>query len=157
MITHFGYAPVMSSCSSGFTYCDGVYEQNPTLVRHIIQTLGDTYDAYLDQANDYFDVRPGGAGYVQGILGSNTVYPTLAMHDVAFISTFDLLIRSTGALYGNSAYHRVETVMGSIPNYTNSSAAGSFLVAPVPLPGAAWLFVTALGALIGKGRLASRK
>lgn len=157
LIVNFGFVGASGGCSYGAAHCSDEITQESTVVRNIIRTLGDTYGAYVDATNDFFDVDPNGAGYVQGILGSNLINPAFPYHDEAYIATTDLLIRSTGAQYG-SGWVRVKTVWGSGPDSSTSPSAGSFLVAPsvVPLPGAAWLFIAAIAGLAGQKKLSGK-
>ena len=84
LVQHFGYLPTNSSCPLGNTYCDmgiGDYE----VVELMINTLGDTGGAYLDQTNSVNDIVSTGSSYTYGLLGSSVRNP--GQQDIGLIYT----------------------------------------------------------------------
>lgn len=155
LITNFGYSPVFGGCGYGLTFCDDDAGGETEVVEVIIKTLGDTRDAESDETNGQFDVSPEGAGYAFGMLAYYIPAPgDVSLTSAAVIDDTDLIVRATGAPYGN-AVDEVMTNHATINrNSSGDMAMGSFLVraSPVPIPAASWLLGSALLGFIGLNR-----
>lgn len=152
LISNFGYVAQDQNCDNGALFCDtsdNVGGQGE-LVEVMIRTLGDTLDAF-------YATRPGaisseGAGYVTGLLERPELIPTKAGSAQISDAEFSVIPPAGfGQLDGGDI---VLTQYGLQDLLYSNVAVGSFLVAPspVPVPAAAWLFVTALLGLVGLKR-----
>jgi hypothetical protein len=69
-IAAYGFPNQGKNCGDGWgNYCDGVAAADAELLEDLIQLLGDTQDASLDETSAQNDVSPDGAGAAQGMLG----------------------------------------------------------------------------------------
>lgn len=156
LIINFGYTAVKTSCSFTAVHCDSGIVGNDTLIENMINTLGDTYDAYADELDLTDDFAATGAGYTFGILG--TQFIDTSGHDFAHIHDMERVNRETGAV-GHDSGDFIFTAYTNRHDNSSGRYHGSFLVTPtsVPLPAAGWLFMSALVGLVGKKRLFRQK
>ena len=150
LIINFGYIAVNTNCTYGELHCDDRIYDDSVLVETMIKTLGDTYDALLDEFQADRDTSSAGAAYTFGILGSrNYRSGDVNYTDLALIADDELVSRIGGESLGDGL-DRVQTVARDQSVSSGFSNVGSFLVrtAVVPIPPAIWLFASGL-ALLG--------
>lgn len=151
LIINFGYAKVNATCGYTAIHCDVGILTDSIIVENMIQTLGDTLDGYMDQTSNIHDIGPDAAGFTYGLLGTSHKTATHPIqYDLAYISDNERINRADGT-FALDAGDIVSTVFNSWYSVNTSLYVGSFLVAPspVPVPGAVWLFSTALIGLVG--------
>lgn len=127
------------SCGGPNYICNNQLAAYSELVEDSIQLLGDVVAANHPQV-----IAVGGAGASYGLLGD-------AFLD-EFIGQFEVQV---GKIHDNEFVHRDENdavcvTCENLPANYSAAELGSFLVkaSPVPIPGAAWLFGSALAGLI---------
>jgi len=114
----------------------------------MVRTLGDTYDAHLDEINYTVDIAESGAGYAAGYLGEYIQDSFTAYIAVGRIGDNEVFNRYTGEDYRDQP-DLVSTIVRYYDITQGNPTYGSFLVRPtvVPLPAAGLLFVSALAAI----------
>ena len=154
LITNFGYIPVDTNCHGPTIHCDfGLQGDNP-IIENMINTLGDTYDAFSDLTLAQYDASPSGAAHTTGLLAKRPINTELIqyaeIYDGEYIERFGFIRRDFN--------DKVLTTSGVISSDDHNGAIGSFLVresiTAVPIPSAVWLFITGL---IGVISLATKK
>ena len=150
LIINFGYTAVNQNCSYTALHCDSNIPGDSLIIENMIRTLGDTYDASIDESNSNLDASPFGAGYTIGILGSQI--RSTGYYDLALIYDVELVYRNGGSPHSDYDDRVLTSYSNVHPDFASSGRnRGSFLVAPsaVPIPTAAWLFGSALIGLVG--------
>lgn len=155
LIINFGYTAINTGCAYTALHCDNSISGESEIIELMINTLGDTHDAWLDDRYAMLDVSSPGAGITYGLLGSQNIKK--GKYDLARIYDGDFFYRR-GRPDIDRNRDGVQTAFGSSSNDGSIGNLGSYLVAPspVPLPAAGWLFMFALVGLVSRKRLARR-
>jgi len=128
LVSNFGYVSATSfSCLHGTQYCDQNMQTNSQIIENLINTLGDTFDAYWDEINNGLDTDPLAAYLTRGILDSSALTPNVPLI-FSTIADQESVYRSDGSPYSDGAdalisYHLAIDNLNVIPG-----TYGSYLV-----------------------------